>query len=365
MRSFYNDADAYCCSWLSNLMDAGLITPGIISDTPIERLDPTELSGFRRVHLFAGLGGWERACQFADWGDRPIWTGSAPCQPFSLAGARRGIADHRHLWPDFFRLIRALRPALVVGEQTSGRLGYSWFDGVATDLERENYACRAVDIPACAVDAPHRRNRLYWVALADTASARCNVPQNGRPNYSGTKESKAAHRRRSGLLQPERSRDGIALANTASGQLPQPLRRSETREGARSVSALSAVANADRERQPQRPERDGQADGPEQPPSHWNNALGSGSFWDNYSWTTGADGKARRVSGNSQSDVRGVAHGLPAGMDGVRASTIPLLTHGEAQRVAKLRALGNAIVPQLAAEVLRALKPQGDLRDWP
>jgi DNA (cytosine-5)-methyltransferase 1 len=176
MRSFYNDADAYCCSWLSNLMDAGLITPGIISDTPIERLDPTELSGFRRVHLFAGLGGWERACQFADWGDRPIWTGSAPCQPFSLAGARRGIADHRHLWPDFFRLIRALRPALVVGEQTSGRLGYSWFDGVATDLERENYACRAVDIPACAIDAPHRRNRLYWVALADAASGQLPQP---------------------------------------------------------------------------------------------------------------------------------------------------------------------------------------------
>jgi DNA (cytosine-5)-methyltransferase 1 len=309
MRSFYNDTDAYCCSWLSNLMDAGLITPGIISDTPIERLDPTELSGFRRVHLFAGLGGWERACQFADWGDRFIWTGSAPCQPFSLAGARHGIADHRHLWPDFFRLIRALRPALVVGEQTSGRLGYSWFDGVATDLERENYACRAVDIPACAIDAPHRRNRLYWVALADAAS----------------------------------------------GQLPQPLGQQEARDGPRpagkalSVGHTSGAGLPPSERPPLGSTRRGQEGRAAPEPSR--------SFWDDHIWITGADGKTRRIPGQPQFSVRGVADGLSAGMDGVRASTIQLLTHGEAQRVAKLRALGNAIVPQLAAEVLRALKP--------
>src|SRR5690606_21100107 len=83
-----------------------------------------------------------------------------------------GTDDPRHLWPDFHRLIRAYRPPVVMGEQVAGKAGYGWFDGVRSDLEGEGYSARAVDFPACSVDAPHQRNRLYWVAVdvADSSS---------------------------------------------------------------------------------------------------------------------------------------------------------------------------------------------------
>lgn len=75
--ALYNDTDRACCAWLSNLMDAGLIAPGRIDDRPIQDISPGELAGFRRVHFFAGIGGWERALQLAGWpAERPVWTGS-------------------------------------------------------------------------------------------------------------------------------------------------------------------------------------------------------------------------------------------------------------------------------------------------
>ena len=92
-----------------------------------------------------------------------MWTGSCPCQPFSVAGKGGGADDPRHLWPDFFRLIGAARPPVVMGEQVAGKAGRDWFHGVRADLAGSAYGARAVDIPACAVDAPHIRQRLYCV----------------------------------------------------------------------------------------------------------------------------------------------------------------------------------------------------------
>ena len=85
-----------------------------------------------------------------------MFTGSCPCQPFSNAGKRAGTSDTRHLWPHFYRLIAAAKPSVVFGEQVSSKLGYDWFDGVASDLESQNYQCEAVAIPAYAVNAPHK-----------------------------------------------------------------------------------------------------------------------------------------------------------------------------------------------------------------
>ena len=163
--AYYNDSDKYCCEWARNLMKAGLVLQGEVDSRPIQEVQPEDVQGFVQCHFFSGMLGWPYALGLAGWSpDEPIWTGSCPCQPFSVAGKRKGAADERHLWPHFFRLIRACRPAVVMGEQVAGAAGYAWLDGVRSDLEGEGYSCRAVDIPACAVNAPHRRNRLYWVA---------------------------------------------------------------------------------------------------------------------------------------------------------------------------------------------------------
>jgi len=95
--------------------------------------------------------------------------GGFPCQPFSHAGKQQAQDDPRHLWPEMFRIIRELRPTWVCGENVTGlvRLG---LDEVLTDLEGEGYATRTFNIPACAVGAPHLRQRLWIVAHSDSES---------------------------------------------------------------------------------------------------------------------------------------------------------------------------------------------------
>lgn len=92
--------------------------------------------------------------------------GGYPCQPFSVAGKRGGAADDRHLWPEMFRLVQEVRPAWVIGENVAGHISMG-LDSVLSDLEGIGYTARTFVIPACAVDAQHRRDRVWVVAHAD------------------------------------------------------------------------------------------------------------------------------------------------------------------------------------------------------
>lgn len=161
-RAYYNEIDPVAAAALRELAATGVICPGDVDERSIKEVQPADLAGYTQCHFFAGAGLWSIAARMAGWpDDRPLWTGSCPCQPFSQAGQRRGIADERHLWPDFHRLISACRPVVAVGEQVAGAAGYDWLDGVAADLERESYSCEAFDIAAASVDAPHIRQRLW------------------------------------------------------------------------------------------------------------------------------------------------------------------------------------------------------------
>lgn len=162
------------------------------------------------LSLFSGIGGLELAaemagfstvgqCEWADyptkvlekhWPDVPRWrdirtltgksfyektgirtvdviSGGFPCQPFSVAGKRKGKEDDRYLWPEMLRVISELRPAGVVGENVAGIVNMA-LDQVYADLENAGYTVQAFIIPACAVDAPHRRDRCAIVAHADS-----------------------------------------------------------------------------------------------------------------------------------------------------------------------------------------------------
>jgi len=114
--AYYNEIDPYCARWLQNLMDAGHIAPGVIDTRSIEDVRPSDLAGYVQCHFFAGIGGWPLAMALAGWpADRPVWTGSCPCQPFSAAGKGAGFADERHLWPAWQHLIAQCRPAVIFG----------------------------------------------------------------------------------------------------------------------------------------------------------------------------------------------------------------------------------------------------------
>ena len=164
-HAYYNENNAYCAQWLRNLIAAGHIAAGDVDERSIEDVSPDDLAGYGQCHFFAGIGGWSYALRLAGVpDDAPVWTGSCPCQPFSVAGKQRGTEDERHLWPVWFRLIGERRPAIVFGEQVASRPALAWLDAVFDDLESAGYACAAANLCAAGVGAPHIRQRIYWVA---------------------------------------------------------------------------------------------------------------------------------------------------------------------------------------------------------
>lgn len=167
---YYNDNDPHAVEWLRQLVRDGLIPFGDVDDRSIADVSAGDLEGYRRVHFFAGIGGWAYALELAKWPeDRPVWTGSCPCQPFSAAGKRKGTEDERHLWPEFARLIGERFPPTVFGEQVASKAGREWLSGVFADLEGMGYAGAGADLCAAGAGAPHIRQRLWWVADAVSA----------------------------------------------------------------------------------------------------------------------------------------------------------------------------------------------------
>lgn len=168
MVAYYNEYDPKAAAWLRELIKQGHIADGVVDDRSVEDVRPDELAGFTQCHFFAGIGVWSYALRQAGWSDdRPVWTGSCPCQPFSAAGKGAGFADERHLWPAFHHLISQCRPDVVIGEQVASKDGLGWLDLVQADLEATGYASGAVDLCAAGVGAPHIRQRLWWVAHAE------------------------------------------------------------------------------------------------------------------------------------------------------------------------------------------------------
>ena len=163
----YNENEPFAIQWLEQLQERNLIPEGKIDGRSITDIRPEDCD--RTSHFFAGIGGWAYALQLAGWNPaRDVWTGSCPCQPFSIAGKNSefadAIEDKRNLWPIWLRLIAEYRPATIFGEQTSSKLGREWLSGVRSDLEALGYEVGAADLCAASVNAPHRRQRLYWVA---------------------------------------------------------------------------------------------------------------------------------------------------------------------------------------------------------
>jgi DNA (cytosine-5)-methyltransferase 1 len=286
--NYYNEFDPYAAQWLRNLIQAGHILQGDVDSRSIKDVKASDLTGYTQCHFFAGLGGWSYALRLAGWPkDRPVWTGSCPCQPFSAAGAGGGVTDERHLWPTWFNLIRECRPDVIFGEQVEAAVNHGWLDLVQADLAGEGYASGAVGIPAGGVGAPHIRQRLWFVA--DAASKRGNE-RFELESYGRTGETK---------------QDGLGsefnqLANGQRKGLEGHLGDGNDRNEPGRVNAQQAGSVA---------------------PSSWSDC----------DWLPCRDGKARPVE----------------------PGTFPL-AHGISGRVGRLRAYGNAIVPQVAQVFIEA-----------
>jgi DNA (cytosine-5)-methyltransferase 1 len=259
-QAYYNDNDPFVAAWLDNLIRANVITGGTVDGRDIREVKPDDVRGYVRAHFFAGIAGWDYALRLAGWPEEwPVWTGSCPCQPFSVAGKRKGSRDERHLWPEWFRLIAECRPPVIFGEQVESTAAKAWLDTVFDDLESIGYSCGAAVLPAAGVGAPHVRHRIWFVA----AGLLSNPNSTRQPGRQQCQNHHASYERRGS--------DDFGQAGKGC------------------------------------------------------------DFWRSAEWILCRDGRARPT----QPGIRPLADGIPG-------------------RVGRLRAYGNAIVPQVAAEFVRA-----------
>ncbi|MEM9043487.1 MAG: DNA cytosine methyltransferase [Pseudomonadota bacterium] len=359
MKNFYNENDPKAAAWLRELVSAGEIPHGDVDERDIRDITPDNLRGYTQCHFFAGIGGWPLALKLAGWPeDRPVWTGSCPCQPFSAAGQGKGFDDKRHLWPFWLHLIRVCRPSSIFGEQVASKAGLGWYDLVSSDLEGEGYALGEADLCAAGGGAPHIRQRLFFGAydtrhanerLANVASrdARPEWKQRGREHgqqpedrgFGGIHDSPSSRQQPEGegaeseawnetrLRGPERGRRPSGLEH---GQIDGRIERGAEPSGRSAVSGRGAerMANGNDAGSQGRIKRRGSAG--EQPSGQSGlererHPRPTDGFWRDADWLFCRDGRWRPVE----------------------PGTFPL-AHGVSGRVGLLRGYGNAIVPQVA-----------------
>ena len=296
MKAYYNEIDPHCVAWLKELITKGLITNGDVDDRSIEDVQPGDVVGYDRVHWFAGIGGWDYALNLAGW-TGPVWTGSCPCQPWSVAGNQGKHDDPRHLWPHLFRRIRESTPNVVFGEQVAGKHGLEWLAGVHADLEDIDYAFGAADLCAAGEGAPHIRQRLYWVADSTGERGR------RRGEVEGWRHT-----------EPRGSGATLRLGDTNHPRL-------EGRNGVRLECGDELPAGS----------------------------AGLVNPWGEYEVIRCLDGKQRRF----EPKAFPLAHGLPGRMAVRRTIDDKEQAHWY-NRNGALRGIGNAIVPQVAAAFIRS-----------
>lgn len=311
--NYYNENDPKSAMWLRTLMGERLIPAGDIDERSILEIRPYELAKYCQQHFFAGIGGWAFALKLAGWPeDKPVRTGSCPCQPFSQSGKRLGEKDKRHLWPVFRDLITFGESTITFGEQVASPLGREWLAGVRNDLEGLGYEVGGSDLCAACVGSPHIRQRLYWVAHARHKQAR-------RGTTSRQEESGWAYSESSGCGNVG------GMANVQSSGLEKWSEHQGTDE-LQTIKRSSVIGGMG---QPNGSGRDsGQ---PATTSARHGHSTKSAGSWDNYAIAQCSDGKARRFEPGSFP----LANGIPG-------------------RVGLLRGYGNAIVPQLAAEFIKA-----------
>ncbi|WCM21429.1 DNA cytosine methyltransferase [Paraburkholderia bryophila] len=373
--AYYNEIDPYAAQWIRNLIAAGHIAAGEVDERSIEDVRPDDLRGFTQCHFFAGIGGWSLALRLAGWpDDRPVWTGSCPCQPFSAAGKGAGFADERHLWPAWAWLVGECRPSVILGEQVASKDIDPWIDLVQADLEAMGYALGCAPFPSAGVGAPHIRDRAYFVADANHARSQ------GRKRVRERAAERAA--RAGGVV-------GIVADASGAGRRPerahidathgtQEVRAGEAKSGR--CSAIGELGDADGQLErgecrgkggaPGSSENevcghDGQRYGPvgDRAGAAASDAAGpTNGFWRIADWLFCRDEKWRPV----EPGTFPLVDGLPAGMGvlgpelrrlakvaGLDAAS---LKRAKAYRVGALRGYGNSINPWQAAEFIRAAR---------
>jgi DNA (cytosine-5)-methyltransferase 1 len=314
--NYYNENNPDAAAWLRELIRAGHIAPGFVDERSVLDVKSNELGQYVQCHFFAGIGGWSLALRLAGWPDeRPVWTGSCPCQPFSVAGKGQVDKDERNLWPAFRAAITIGKPATVFGEQVASKDGRIWLAGVRADMEALGYGVGAGDLCAAGISAPHIRQRVYWMA---------NTNRAGR---AWARQTQPEKRRRNSLAAGSSANPRLANATCPEWRSPAEIRRDvsdgknagrKEANGGHSIRGASSVGLV--------------------------NANGYHEHWWSGPLQVGRnciDGEIERGGRKYRAQWR-------------TKPGLSLLADGIPGRVAQLCGFGNAIVPQLAATFIQA-----------
>lgn len=325
--NYYNEFDKGAAAWLRELINAKLIPFGYVDERSITEVTASDVQGFTQCHFFAGIGGWSLALQLAGVpASTRLWTGSPPCQPFSTAGKQLGQFDERHLAPVFLNLVSKCKPPVLFGEQVAAAIGKSWMCDLQTHLEGEDYAVGFAVLPACSVGAPHKRDRLFFGA---TLAYTDDTGPQGRAGVSERADQQSA-----GAGSVESGLAYTSMHGHTTTQKPIHVRQMEQQPGwanrSHQCEQLTTECSAESCR----------LVGTSTNPHH--------GFWSDADWLGCRDGKFRPV----EPGTFPLANGIPARVGRLRDED--LQSHPQKNRVMRLRGYGNAIVPQVAAEFVKA-----------
>lgn len=387
MTAYYNEYDSHAAAWLRELIKQGLIADGVVDERSIIDVQANDLDGFSQCHFFAGIGGWSYALRLANWSDnRPVWTASLPCQPFSVAGKQQGKADERHLLPHFLELVRQCRPITLFGEQVEGAVKHGWLDDLHSEMDAEGYTTGVVVLGAHSAGSFHQRQRLYWVAHTNKLRQQ-GQGQVGRQRYSAAHKNWQVNRI-VGISDISNSGIIAGLGNAESAKYKNSLCSWEGGIRSSRASATGRMGNTDRygrtplpipssdvqpsaKRWQNRQNVSSESSGT----SRRNDATslsgcesGRGE-WDNPDWIYCRDGKYRPILAGLKPIIRAVKSGVTALVNGVSERVVHSGGDSESinanetkeARVMRLRGYGNAICPQTAAMFIEAfMETQND-----
>ncbi len=355
-------------------------------------------AGLSEPVLFCDIEAWSRQVLAKHWPDVPIaedvkelasdparlvpdcdiLTAGYPCQPFSQAGVRRGEEDDRHIWPEIFTIVQAKRPAWCVFENVSGHISLG-LDQVLSDLEGEGYTVQPFVVPACALDAPHRRDRVWIIASHANSESQSDVTGHGEEGqWMGRPASDDAdansqrpytaeqYQQRGGKSADRQERELGSVCEVLAGRGDTAERPAADvahagcqRQGAE-VSGLGGQSINGSAAGQRTETRDGFADGRQVFPYADSQRGCSGDAQRQDATDARQPSRCQRHdaaamgAGVTQPCLGGVADGLSTWLDEPR--DIPRVATGVKQRAARLKGLGNAIVPQIAMQIGLTIK---------